>query len=49
MSVKDDDADLLDRLVDNGDGNASGSIRWSAVPVGGRPTVIYRIPINGAC
>lgn len=49
LSVKGNDADLLDRLVDNGDGNASGSIRWSVVPVGGRTTVIYRIPINGAC
>lgn len=49
LSVKADDADLLDRLVDNGDGSASGSIRWTPVPVGGRTTVTFRIPINGAC
>lgn len=49
LSVKGEDADLLDRLVDNGDGNTSGSIRWTAVPLGGRTTVTFRIPINGAC
>lgn len=49
LSVDPDDADLMDQIVDGGNGPTAGTVRWVLPPVNGMVTMYYIVPINNRC
>ena len=43
------DAELLDGIVDGGDGNAGGTVQWVLPASDGIVTMYYFVPINDRC
>lgn len=48
-TVTEEDALRLDDIVDGGNGNAAGTVRWLTPAVNGMVRMAYQVPINASC
>lgn len=48
-TVTQEDAELLDGVVDGGNGSLAGTVRWQLPAVDGMVRMSYVVPINDAC